>query len=774
MDANEASDVLDLPPPQDQQAQPAAQPPEQVEDLPGAFLGENGERPPDQDDAPVAPKGHLKLTDEQRKDLVAYVVQRIDECRSQMGLHFGIGMAQQGSWAWDRQIAQLQYDGMFKWREALGAIFQENNWSMNVPKRFIRLMSAKVCADLLGTEPFFASMPERAENAELSKQVERKVQRDVGDSNAAEVLREAVRVAITTGERVVKSAYVHDYTVFRGPMVVAVDAQGLPIKTPTGEYILPKDDFIPDPQVQGQVRLKKDPAFTLDANSPYLNPQTQKLNYRLVEDLQQKLIHKDGLELGSLNCEDFLFPITVPSLDKADIMVHVYDEPEDSLKQTWGEITSSNYFNRSGALSAASQANEQHGEQETKSEARPLVNVHEVYVRRDVDGDGQDEWIFMVLDYKSQNSIYEEYLGNLKMKAPPFKFIRGVESVPGRAYGNGVYKMFEHKNLFIDIQFNRVALKSSKEGSITFIHRDGTEEGKNGLQITVGDKKPYYIPAQSMYNKDRPPIFRVNLNEVDEYAMKLLETMIQTGMLEFGIVSAADGSEADLNASGTATGIRNIERTGNLLHRMTEDMIAKDIEGVLDQCTDIILENMDDEETQFSPDSSELVKLNRDEIRTMPRQVRLLLTKVRSEEAIQTSAQVISLLDAYYARPMWLRKKVRGEYIKQLKTLEVQDADELLEEPTDKQIQDEAAASGKTEPPKETITAKLEDFTPEERPQIVQKYFGINPSPAGTPTQGQLTAPPSGAAPQGTGQPPQPVQPSSTAIPPDDSGKSAV
>lgn len=682
------------------------------------------------DDGP--PKSYLKLSEERRAWLVQRACERIDECRARMGLVFGQGVAKPGSWAWDRQIAQMQYDGVFDWRREAGGVFLENNWSMNVPKRFIRLMTAKVASDLLGTEPYFSCMPERAENAELAKEVEKTVQGAVESSNLSEVLREAVRVAITCGERAVKLTHVHDATEFRGPAVVAVDGEGIPITTSSGDYIYPKDDFVHDPEMEGRLILRKEPGFVIEPGSKLIDPGTGRLSYARVDDLQQRLVHKDGLEAGGISCEDFIFPIDVPSLEKADIMVHVYDDTLEALQQAWGDKTHNErfQFSATGALSQASQPVTQHGEQEAGNPRREMVNVHEVYIRCDADEDGKDEWIFLVLDFRARESIYEEYLGNLKMKEPPFKLIRGVESVPGRAYGNGVYKMFEHKSLFIDVQFNRVALKSSKEGSITFVHKDGTEESKSGIELTVGDKKSYVIPANSVYGKDRPPVFRVNLNEVDEYATNLLETMIQTGMLEFGIVSAADGAETDLNASGTATGVRNIERTGNLLHRMTEELMAKDIEGALRIATDIVLENMAPERSVFGKNETELLKLNRDEIRLLPRDVRLLLTKIRSEEGMAASAQVVQLLDAYYGRPKWLRKKVRPEYISQLKMLEVQDADERLEEPTDEEIAQEAGDSSSLTSVGQNVTNAGNNSLNGNAPRIMAAQPGQTPRQA--------------------------------------------
>lgn len=343
-----------------------------IYDIPGVSPSQQpqGEEPEQQSAPPVQPPAeaitYLNLNDQQKAWLIERACNRIDECRTKMGLVFGQGIARTGSWAWDRQIAQMQYDGVYEWRRNVGGVFLENNWSMNVPKRFIRLMTAKVCADLLGTEPYFAAMPEKAQDAALSKAVEKYLQDEIADSNYSEMLREAVRVAITCGERAVKLSHVKDQTFYTGPAVVAVDQQqpAQPIVTPGGHHIFPKDDFVAN-QDSGQVRLKKDPSYVLSKGHQHLNPITGKLDYQRVNNLQQTITHKDGLEAGGISCEDFIYPIDVSSLDKADIMVHVYDDTLEALQMAWGDKSDNPRFNISptGPLSKASQPIEQQGEQ---------------------------------------------------------------------------------------------------------------------------------------------------------------------------------------------------------------------------------------------------------------------------------------------------------------------------------------------------------------------------------------------------------------------------
>ena len=675
--------------------------------------------PEPEEEESALPGSLLRLNEQRLSWLVQRACTRIEECRNDMGTQHGVAYATAGSWLWDRQTARLQYAGNFDWRKATGGIFVENNWSMNTPKRFIRLIAAKIANDLLGTQPFFAAMPENNEDPKLSKQVEAKVQDAVRLSNLQEVLTEAIRVAITEGERVVKLTHVKDETAFIGPATVAIDPRtGQPIRTPKGQYIFQKDDFIQDPQT-GESRLKKELTFVAPPGP---------LQFARIERLTQTITHREGLDAGGITSEDFLWPIKVARLEDADILVHVYDEPLESLKANYGYLPEVQRLTPSGTQSHAGQPNKEMGEFENQSSVVETVNVHECYIRCDADEDGKDEWIFLVLDYNSRRAIYAEYLGNMKMKQPPFKLVRGIESVAGRAYALGIYKMFEQKNLFIDVQFNRVALKSSKEGSVTCVHRDFSEETRAGLDFVVGGKQVYHSPANSPYSKDRPGVYRINLNEVDEFAMDLLETVIQTGQLEFGVVSAADGEASDLNASGTATGIRNIERTGNILQRATENMIAADIEGILAMATDLILENMDEDEMQYTPGAEPLASLNRNEIRGMERDVRLLLTKARSEESLATNAAVVTLIEKYYAYPKWMQKEVRPFYVDQLKTLEVQDSDQRLREPTDEEIQAESQAQSAKDqkPATESITAKFGELPPELQQAFAKKAFDMD------------------------------------------------
>lgn len=238
-----------------------------------------------------------------------------------------------------------------------------------------------------------------------------------------------------------------------------------------------------------------------------------------------------------------------------------------------------------------------------------------------------------------------------------------------------------------------------------------------------------------------------------------MEKLIQDGDLTFGVVNAADGASADLNASGTATGVRNIERTGNILQRATEELMAGDIEDLLDLVADTVLLNLDEESVEWIPEENELATLNKDEINNLPRDVRILLTKAKGEENLATNQQASQIVESYYSKPMALRAKIYSFTVQQLKSLFVPDAEAAIEKPTDEQIQAEAAAQGKT--PQEALSINYKDAPPSIRRQM-EIAAGFQPatedevSPNASPAPQMMPSPAATQAPAGhPSQPPQ-------------------
>jgi hypothetical protein len=692
--------------------------------------------------------GGLSLTQAQIDRLVEKFIRRMEEVRDEMGILVG-GQCQTNGWAWEREKNQAQYDNDWEWRKALGGIFRYSNFSLNISKRYARLMAAKTSDTLVGTDPFFSAMPTEHGNPELAKQAEWFIQEKISQSNAKRRIKEAQKTALIRNESVVKLSYVNNDTHFRGPAIVAVgpfayqaqptkdNPQGVfqfgagePIMTPKGDYIYQKDDVFEDPNVEGLLHLEKEPAVSF----------RHQFEFAFKQDLDQTLKGPEGLDVRTLDYRDFLCPLKVATVHEADINVHLFDMQFERLRAMYrGLPVADKYFAETIAtfnapLSGDKNPKPEKGELEEGSKVLKLVNCADGYFRTNpYEGDeGQDlgleSEIWMVVDIRAKKLIWADYLGN-HMAKRPFEVIPGIELVQNRWYGVGVFAMLDHKQKYVDTQFNRVNFKSSKSSGVRFRVKNAVAQWKAGEKMVVGDDKIYDI-EDPRFDSRNPPLFQVNLTEIDEYAMKLIELMIQAGSTEVGIVGPDDGAMAGLDTTKLATGIKSLERTGNLLMKFTEADHADGITAVLDQAVDFILENMDEDEVAYKADTDQLLALNRQEIRKSRKSVKLLLTKSRSTELIESARMVIQLVREYYeALTPYERYKLRPEYLRQLKALEVPDADNRLDEVTKEQADawlKEQAEKKPDLPPKTSVASKITLY-PSERAQIVARE-GIVPA----------------------------------------------
>ncbi len=690
--------------------------------------------------------GGLKLTDRQLDRLTTRARRRIEEVRDEMGIDIG-GTTLVNGWAWERQRNQMQYDNDWFWRRSLGGIFKYSNFSLNISKRYARLMAAKTSDTLVGTDPFFSAMPTEHGNAEQAKQNEWFVQEKITQSNVKRRIKEAQRTALIRNEAVVKLSYQADETYFKGPCIVAVGpfqyntdgsnepvtaGPGEPIITPKGQYIYQKDDVFEDPNVQKIFRLEKEPTVSF----------RHQFTFQFFPDLDQTLRGPQGVDLRTLDYRDFLCPLKFQTIHEADICVHLFDEQWELLKARYKRYPiSAKYFEEvppgfNAPMSGEKYPKLEKGEVEDGSKVLNMVNCGDVYMRvNPFEGDPEDRGveseIWMVMDLRYEKVIWADYLGN-HMPRRPFEVIPGVELVQNRWYGVGVFSMLEHKQLYIDTQFNRVNFKSSKSSSVRFRMKNAVSQWKAGDKMVIGDDKILDI-EDPRFDSRNPPLFQVNLTEIDEHAMKLIELMIQAGSTEVGIVGPNDANIGGLDSGKLATGIKSLERTGNLLMKFTETDHADGIAAILDQVVDIVLENMDENEVVYRPDANQLVHLNREEIRKMKQKVKLLLTKSRSTETIETARMVIQLIREYYeALNPFEQYKARDEYLRQLKALEVPDADDRLD-PVSKEDAYKWLEQSKqppTVPPKTSIATKYTDLERPEQEQVLARE-GITPAQVG-------------------------------------------
>lgn len=670
----------------------------------------------------------LKLTQSTAANMMTYGLERMREVGEEMGRQTD-GSVLPKSWMGLRVENKCTYDNDLEWRRALGGIFTQSNFTLGNNRRYARLLSARVRADLLGTSPFFGCMSRRNGNVELTRQVESYVQEKVELSNVPKALREGLKTALICNEAVIKTTYLKNITPFLGPARVAIDQTGRPIVTPNKrDYIYPNDGFLPDPNTRGLMRLVKDPSFVV----------TQQPNFQQFTSLPQKQVIYDGVFAQVLDARDFLCPLKFSETWEADINVHLYEEDPSVLRLLYGGMdTADTYFAWRESDTGFKAPRRMQGEYwDQRSSVRQTVLVAEIYLRYDADGDTIPEEVYGLIDVRNKQWIFYDYLAN-HMPKRPFSVIVGVEREEKRWYGKGVFTKMYSSGLYIDTQINRVNEKSSQNSSVTFRHKNAVDEWKAGEQVRFGERKVYNV-NEGWDAKNRPPLFKINTNAEAELDLNLVDRFQNASDSEFGVITQQSSTVADQNASKTATGVMSTERDASVLSQDTETEQIVGIEDVLWHATHFILDQMDPVEMQYSKDGKSLAAISKDEANYLERDVKLLLTKTRSTALIQTNAQAEAICLRYYQLDPMKQQLLWDLYVNQLKGLEVDNAEQLLHRPTDQEVQQwnqqqqaqaQAQIEAQKKPPAASIAAKLTDFEVTiEQPQIKEKFFEITPA----------------------------------------------
>ena len=718
---------------------------------------------------PTYDQSYLALTPDQETRFADYLHQRITECRKAMGLEYnatpGVSFGHYGSrwssgilsetdsWAYKREINQRCYDGDFEWRKAVhpkDAIFHTSNYSLNPAKGWARKTWSKLDGVQLSTDPFFAAMPQRNASDDLARAAEMYLQDVIGASNLRETMQEARRAALIRNDAVVKISWKKRVMPFVGPARVMVAPPmspagqlpdgtllmvtgqqmadgnivppGEPIRVKDGDCIYENDTTLTlsdgsDGSPVQQV-LEKDPTFTMPAPGTAI--------YQDFPSLPQVTI-EEGLDSATVGFKDFIFPLECRSLQEADVMVHVFDSTLNDMRRRYGGFDTFEAYASSYPISDTHRSRPEQGEIPTPS-VRKSIGEHEFYILADPDETGEDKWIFGSFDYQQKKFIFRDYMLN-HMDRSPFVMIPGVEKIENRAYGSGVYEMSKDKLEYADAMLNRVAVMASKAGKALFKRKGAiVEEKEGGLEFVFGDPHIYEVDDTS--SATNPPVFEVTSGDVPEIANELRSEVLQAAQLEFGQLTPGDGAEGNLDPSKTATGNAILQQTGNSLQDEIADLHARRFEEMLEIALEIALENMPPQVPLMMNDGQDLMMLNREEIRALPKDIRLLLSKARSAESLARAQQAADIVEKYTTKSKALQKEVRSFYIQQLRDLDVPDADEKLKEPTAADIAAEAQAAGQGQekPPTATVAAKLGDFVGSERPQIVQKFFEITPA----------------------------------------------
>jgi hypothetical protein len=664
------------------------------------------------------------LTRDQEDELISHAMTRLEQLERETGRDVcegewwgkdaqgvdwydseGVGEPQE-TWMGKRHLYDLTYKNEVGWRSRLlGGIFAQSNLVVPAARRICRQMIARAVNYFFGTDPWFAIYPVGMLDRDRADKADRYIRWKMDQAKLKRTEEQGIERAFIVGEAVVKTSWANRAQIYKARAAVLVDEMGADILAADGDYILEDDPWImeaaEDPATgemipSGQIVLKRDGA----------TPQPPAMNF--VEKLiTRRITHYKGPEAKVIHFMDFLCPLEAESIQQADCVVHLYDKPLMELADEWKKgidasesaevkaegIRKAVEMLRTLATSSSQPKSAQNSDNVDKStgdtrieaQTQPVVEIAEFHLRYDCDGDGILEDVMLVIDRKSRTPIFYDYEANITADGlRPFSVIR-VNEVPGRWYGIGAMEMFDTSQKIVDLLVNRWNYSNGKSARVDFWNPHNTIEGRANpnLELNWGGT---YTPAPGKSAKDCLESIYLENNTGDQ-VQELSEFFMQLMTNESGVANSNDGQLAGLESTKLATGIRNIEKSGQELFSLHLGHLEPGVSETLTKMVKLMMSRMDQlevhryfEEGEGGEGTGDFQEINPGDISNMELDTRILLTRYRGEQILESSIRAWEIVEKYYAQTsLDVQARTQNMAIDILKALQIPNADRVIE-----------------------------------------------------------------------------------------------
>jgi hypothetical protein len=583
-----------------------------------------------------------------------------------------------------RHMALMSYEMRFEWRPAvLGGIFADSNLHIPLTRRILQQVIARMINYYLGSDPYFAAYDVGIEDQELADRLDKWLRHVLDSENDTKsALASIIERVLICGECPVSLFYQKRVSYYQAEKAILIGPDGKPITGADGDVIIQGEDQFIEAQAPVIDPATQQPAADPQTGQPLMQPTGQLVlkrdgttphpgteNYQ-TQIIWRRTIVEEGPQAEILLPSDFLYPLNCKNLDLADATVHHYDEPLITLVHrllTLDDVAPDQVMeyvaNLTHRLLAVS-----------TPEARAAANKGRADLNEPLDGIGQDKrepqvnWSRFCLWYDALNTgnqgnillimtrdgttpLFYDYIENITPdKRRPYR-LPSVNKIPGRAHGQGLAELFEPLQTAIDLLFNRWQFSMSRSGKIIAWQPENTTEGEANPDLELNGGETLHLKPGKTLSE--------TVQQVDIYDTKgqplreMIEFLMQIAMNMSGVSNVNDGQALGLDTTKLATGVRNLEKSGQ---ELTDKMVSDLRSGIRDVLKSLMLlaaANLQTEKTFrfFDGNLGSLAQITPDEVKNLTLDVDLQLTKYRGEQELQQNSQAASAATSFYAQP---------------------------------------------------------------------------------------------------------------------------
>lgn len=692
----------------------------------------------------------LKLTRAQEDALIQHAHQRKGELANELGLR-DFESPDWHTTAFDdtgrlqrrhldtRHMAMMAYEMRYEWRPfVLGGIFNDSNLHIPITRRILQQVIARLINYFIGTDPYFSAYDVGIEDADLADRIDKLLKHVLDSENDTKsALALIIERILVCGEADVALSYARKSAFYEVEKEVLVDDAGNDILASDNDYIIKgKDSFIP----------KQVPVIDPATGQPQVDPQTQQPVMQ--EDQSQMVLKRDGVtpmpavetyvaktiwresivqegpQADLLMPYDFLMPLNCKGVDDADCIVHNYDEPLIHLLSRIQQVANLSpkakleyVASIAGRLTAV--ANTTPKAAENKGQAHlnepldstggdrhePQINWSRYCLWFDVKNTGSVNDILLILTADGTTPLYYDYVQNITPDhRRPYRRLR-VNPRPGRSDGQGLAELFEPIQTDADLMFNRWNFSMSKSARVDFWHPENTVEGGTDPDLKLNGGKTYRLLAGKTMEETLKSHYLTDIKSMP--LREMLEFITQLAMNMSGIANVNDGMALGLDTTKLATGVKNLEKSG----QEVTDKYVSDIRGglrdLLKALMMLAIQHIDSPKTFrfFNGDLGALVTIQPEELRDITLDVNLELTKYRGEQEVQQNTQAANAGIQFYAQQPPAQAALAPLFIKLLKAFGIKDAASVIQPMPMLPPGQPPAGSGPSTPPPPTEIA---------------------------------------------------------------------
>jgi hypothetical protein len=685
--------------------------------------GANKEKPKVVFDTPLA------LTAEQETRMIDHALGRIENLEHELGRDttshanwYGKGMDDTvkqaaGSFMGKRQLYEMTFHNQIDWRAWLiGGIFAESNLTVPLSRRIAQQQIARAVNYFLGTDPWFGAYPVGKSDEVTADVTDKYCKHKAKESDLKGTIMSNVEGAIIRGETVTKTVHRQDWTQYQKEATIAIDAAGTPFVASDADYIYIHDEWVPmevnaqspeSEEVPQQVWvLKRDGRTQL----PESLSSPDQLHFETQIVPAQKVRYR-GASSQAVYYKDFLAPLDAPNLDEAEICVHLYDKPAievasiyvaalegegQTTRETAAKIFESlqeltHLDDRPKAMAkkerpelgeAPGKTKDAESEQPESRDSggEPIIEVAEVYMHFDANEDGVQEDIVLMIDRKNRRPLFYDYVQNRTPNGRrPFKVSR-VNRVEGRWHGIGTMEVFQPLQEVVDLLVNRWNHSQSRSGNVIFWNPELTQEGEENPHLELNGGRTYTpkgnIDPETILKVI--PLYDIKGREI----YKEIEFFMQVAINMSGVSHVNDAAMLGMDTAKLATGVKNIERSGQEMFSIYLSQLQDGLEDILREFCIYTLAYLDHQEAFLYTENDQVMMLEfgpENVEQDINMDVRLEMTRYKNEQDLVQAQQATAKVIEYYTLPPELQMRTAQLYRQMLKAMQVAHVDEIIQ-----------------------------------------------------------------------------------------------